>query len=383
MRKIHLLCAAICVVATLLAPALADETDKKAPRYHAIVRGGRQATAILLITSNPRTFEVKPGMVQQLLNQPMMRATDIKAEIKYIHFHPLPGGREGSVIGTISIQGTGEIDEKLLKITGDRLQNILSNLARATSMDPFRRDHNLASSEVGRARKDVETLSQKAQEYRKRLLREGIVPEKLGEQIAMLDRERFSLQVELAGLRARHDAIMPHIASTGAELKLAKDKALESLKPLEEAVKLRVNDLKLARKSLRKTRFSPKEEVGYAEAERLMAQAELEQRRLAIAEEHGGGLLESLNKQAVEVEIERKSIEARLTAIEERMEQLQHDDTFGLIESYRKVTRRLEEAQRRRDVMADVLADLESQRSRMQLPRVRILSPDKLLEQKK
>ncbi len=370
MRKIHLLYAAICVIATLPAPAKAQfggDVDV-------------HAKAIIRVSSNTHTFEVKTGMVQFLISQTDWPSGENDGKVR-MFFTPLPGGRRGSVIGYLGVSGPGKVTDELLKTIRDRLQNILSKLADA-SLGPFNLALKSAERRAEMAHDRVEMLNRVVQEDHNRLLHKGIVPEKLDEQIAKLDSERFSLEVELAGLRASHEALMPHIASAGKELEKAKAEAFASLRPLEKAVAIRAEKA-VALRSVYKRETIGLTKVLDAEAEVLMTKAELGERRRSIAEEHGGGLLESLNERAIEVEIERKSIEARLDVICKRMAQFQNDDTFKLIGSYRKNTRHLEEAQRWIKVAVDKMADLESQRSRMQLPRVQILSLDELLKQKK
>ena len=380
MRKTHLLYAAICVVATLLAPARADEADKKAPPLYTVTRGGRQAKAILLITSNPHTFEVKPGMVQFLISQTDLSSGENDGKVR-MFFNPLPGGRPGSVIGYLEVAGSGKVTDELLKTIENRLQKIFLKLADA-SATTYYAALDSAEEEANMAQRDVEELSHQAQEHRNRLLRDGIMPKKLGEQIAKIDRERFSLQVELAGLEARHNTLLPLIDKTGDKIEIAKDKAFESLQPLKGVTELRANELKRARELLKTARAS-RRELDDAEVKLYMAQAELAERRRTIAEDCDRGLLESLSEQAVEVEIERKSIEARLDVIQNRIELFQDGMIFDLIGNYRDITRRLAETQRRRDDAVDELAKLKSQESRMRSPRVQILRLDKLLKQKK
>lgn len=374
-------------------PARADEPDKMAPprsattaqqhehKSHAASDDDSQTgcnTPILIVSSNPDTFEVSVEMVQFFLQHNEWIDADTGRKIR-VQFHPLPGGRSGNVIGSLAVISPGKLNRKLLKTISSRLETIFSNLAQAASVGPFCEVVESARKWSMRTSRQLHETAVDLRSFRHNLLTEGIVPDKLDEQMAAIERERFTLKVEYEGLQVRRNMLMLRIARSGKKMKKAKEEASKILGRLDAVVDNHARNLKSVLESY-KQGIGSHAGVNKAEAELLIVQADLEQRRQSIVEECGGGLLESLNERAVETETELQSINARLGVIDKRMKKLLRPDTIKQIEHYHSMARSFAEAERMRQVAADEYAQLDSQRLRMQLPRVKIICHDELLK---
>lgn len=317
-------------------------------------------------------------MVRALLDHALRQVVDEDSGLAHFDFTLIPGKLKDSVTGTLTIDGSGEIDGKMMKKISDSLQTILGKLADQAGLASFYNALDAAKDEAEDAAKKLDKLRTQAMKHRHDLLRKAIDPENLDNQINSLESKRFTLQVELAGLQASHETLMQHIGNIGKELKKPKYQAGKSIKALERSVLSSSKELDAVRQ---KARISTVAQDVVSSAERRFLEAELKllNRRQAIAKEHSAAerscdLLKSLNERAVDVEIERKSIEARLGIIEKRMQQLQHPQTLLTVENYRQSTRLVKETHRRYGDAAHKLSKLRSQKSRMQFPRVKIIS---------
>ena len=111
------------------------------------------------------------------------------------------------------------------------------------------------------------------------------------------------------------------------------------------------------------------------ETKLLMAQAELEERRHAIAEECGRETIEQLNQQAVEAEIESSAVEHRLDVIKNQLERLREKEIGKLIEEYGEISRLLEAARRRSEIALEKVEDMKfnNRSTHAYSPRVKII----------
>ena len=394
MKRTLFLCAIICSLAIFFSPASAGEAGKKSPSKPESAprmdKSGRfkvelhspgtiynKLTAILVITSNPRTFAVEAEMIKYIFEESEWMASWAGGIVDgapfLLEFKPFPGGREGCVMGVLSVKNSQLVpDEKLLGDIRSRLQTILTKLAEPISAEPANELVHFAACEAAVAEHEAKSLSQRAQNLHKQLLQAGIAPEGLDESIAMLERQRLTMKIEQAGLRSRREMLMVQLHRSGDELRVEKEKASAGLEKMREIVGVYAKRLDAIHKAAAKGAVPPAE-VAEMETKLLTAQAELEEHSRAIARECGGETIAQLNKQAIEAEIGLHALEERLEVVKKQLEMFNSKDIVGLTEEYGETCRLLQAAQHRSDIAAQKAKDLQFDCRNMQLPRVKIV----------
>ena len=147
MKKALFVCTTICSLAILFAPAAADEAGKKsASKAESISKSddsGRfkldvcprgtchQLKVILAVTGDPETFAVEPELIGFLVEESEYLsswAARIREGAPFrLEFEPLPGGRDGCVMGVLKIKNDQLVpDDKLVEEIRDRLQAIIN-----------------------------------------------------------------------------------------------------------------------------------------------------------------------------------------------------------------------------------------------------------------
>jgi len=237
------------VLALLIAPALAQEADKEDTGSRDAPADRKQASINLLVEGDPHLAKLMGQLYHIAGMEKIAREAGYSGKFTSIVFL-----REGRFVAQLSVrqirQHTEEPPELVLRRLGNHLQRFLNAVAGPRPDATERRE--AAGQLAERSAREVSDLRGRLTELRRDMIRRGggISPEGLEHQCRELQNRKMMLQVELAGLRARREAIMKHIAprerrpATGEEDSRLK---LEKLKLKKLETQLAFHERKLKR----------------------------------------------------------------------------------------------------------------------------------------
>jgi hypothetical protein len=145
----------------------------------------------------------------------------------------------------------------------------------------------------------------------------GIPQSVLEESVSNLQRQQQALELELAGMKGRAEAIQQRLAKSAEEVK-KEEKQDEIVKNLERVLSIRAQQLERYR-ALHKAATVPESEVLKAEEDVAMAQVELAQTR-RLAAKGKTDEADRLNSQLTDIAIGAAEAQTKLQFVEKRLE---------------------------------------------------------------
>lgn len=249
-----------------------------------------------------------------------------------------------------------------------RFQEVVSKVHEA-SMGPLRYRSDVAAQHRAEAEALAEHLTDEVEVLLKKAIDADVFPDTLDQQLGSLKNDRLTLRAEIAGFRARHEAIVTQIKVQSDKLAAAADQGQDVLNELETIVDLRTTQLD-AINQMFKSAAASMAEVLDARVKLSTAKADLAERRRQIALEAGSKLLEGLNQQLASVQIELAAASARLEVIDRTLASFESDDVRALVNDYQRATRRLTRALAQEEFAATQLAKTQNAVDAVQPPRV-------------
>jgi len=182
------------------------------------------------------------------------------------------------------------------------------------------------------------------------------------------------LEMEMAGMEARRQAIEEQIARTRdeADRKLAQDTVTRELQRL---VEMNAERLSSVRKQLDAGRL-PESELAQAEENLARARIELAKRQEELTKDAGGGRLDSLNSELSQMAIQTAEQRARLEVLRTQLDETQR--RLARASAFDPQTARLRTAQRALDIAERQISELTNRRVQLQRPSVTVMAADGL-----
>ena len=162
----------------------------------------------------------------------------------------------------------------------------------------------------------------------------GLSPENVTPILLGLERDRFSLEIDVKLKAARRDSLAHLVAS---EAKAVQERAGsdEILEHLNKVVEARRDDL-AAKKRAAQAKAAAEQEVRSAEVDLAEAQIRLAARREELGKSHEDPAIDRLNQQLLEISIELTQDQLRLELLKERLTVL--DSVQSLLDDYKNTT---------------------------------------------
>lgn len=301
----------------------------------------------------------------------------------------VPFDPECCTIASLSVRYTGESEpnrqqkDQYIAWARQRLQNVLSKvheMNKAPRLNQLRRAQERQTLALAMANAARDRLEKTGDTGQRLIAQLGLVPAAfsggLEVPLATFQEDWLTLRVEVAGLKARHEAIVKHIETRSEKLKSFQQQQQEVLSELAKIVELREKQVQAAIHG-RGQGVVAVAEVDEAQVQLATARADLARQRQLIAQQAGSGQLDRLNEQLADVQIEMAAAEARLEVGEEVVGVIGHINVRELAIEYEGASRRLKNALAEQDA-----ADAEAVQLRVDVeavppPRVVIISPDK------
>ena len=282
----------------------------------------------------------------------------------------------GHIVMGVSIQSHDEPQAvEVCSAAMKRVELVLGRISKAC-LDPLRDALSDAAERRDIALRRAFDLQHELSEIRRQIVKLNGFSEGLDDQIRALTRDRLALRAELAGLHARHEAIVKHIAKAKDE-SIANEDPNRDLAYLHEVVRLRQQQYERALQA-NKVKPGTVTQSDFVEVrlKLIEAEAELAERRHTIAKEAGGEQVKRLNEELVTVQIELATIEAKAKVIEEALGRIQSEELRELLNHYDNTTRQLKRAMAAEDAAVAEVVKAERALEAVRMPKVTVLGDE-------
>jgi hypothetical protein len=193
----------------------------------------------------------------------------------------------------------------------------------------------LADEQIQELKKQADGLREKQHELRTAVRdRCGLSPENVTSILLGLERDRFTLEIEVKLKAARRDSLAQLVAR---EAKLVQERAGsdEILEHLNKVIEARRTDL-ARKKQAREANAIAEQEVKDAEVNLAEAQIRVAVRREELGKSHEDPAIDRLNQQLLEISVEMTQDQLRLELLKERLTVL--DSVQTLLDDYKNTT---------------------------------------------
>jgi hypothetical protein len=277
--------------------------------------------------------EVVLGPVHEILGP------DVSPE-EWVHVECERRGLVGphAVSSLIAVELRGEAREikpmamELLAAIGRRIEARAARAAAAGRAE-LEKDVQRAAQELETAREAFLALQQLQREILDSAGLAHLSREHVLERIRSLDECRLTLEMELAGVQARRQALQEQIARIGQDAEKAVDDEIAS--ELERVVALRGKELERVRALAERGQASDME-VGRYEEEWATAKVQLLTHREEARHRHGGDLLHRFNEELATLSIEAADMEARMSVLNQQCTEIKAANLLGLADRYER-----------------------------------------------
>ena len=193
----------------------------------------------------------------------------------------------------------------------------------------------LADEQIQELEKQADGLREKQHELRTAVRdRCGLSPENVTPILLGLERDRFTLEIEVKLKAARRDSLAQLVAR---EAKLVQERAGsdEILEHLNKVIEARRTDL-ARKKQAREANAIAEQEVKDAEVNLAEARIRVAVRREDLGKSHEDSAIDRLNQQLLEISVEMTQDQLRLELLKERLTVL--DSVQTLLDDYKNTT---------------------------------------------
>ncbi|HBO45284.1 MAG TPA: hypothetical protein DD670_15425 [Planctomycetaceae bacterium] len=264
----------------------------------------------------------------------------------------------------------------------NRLQNHLTTINREKSETRLDEARHRAEE----AENAIRELQAKLRKQRLDLAARGVMPRGLEEQTARLHEMRLTLQVDLAGMRARREEILKHLeAQTDRLLEAQHRRAAVRIRFLEKSLEVSEADYRRLLEANTKTPgVVPASHIEQAKLRVEETKSQIDSLRESPQNEGPGGeLLVGLTRQLMDVEIELAGAGARLEILDDFFKTITSQETRTLVDLFESLEREVHRAEQRHEAARDELVKIERQNAELRLPEVRIEEPREIKEMEK
>lgn len=279
------------------------------------------------------------------------------------------------LVGSIRVEVDGEnlrlAAEELLVEVCERLKGALEVLGKA---DIAQMNEHLSEveRELGLAQQEYAGIRSIQQELLAQAGEAELDRARVENRIRDLQQKRMSIELNLAGAKAREEALTAQIAKIGRDVE-AGIKSSPVAVELQRVVDGRIKNLQRMQ-TLVESGHAPESEMVEAQEAVALAQAQLAQYRESAANEAGGGLLAELNKELIEMSVRTAEEEAQLRHINRQLEEIQAKGLQELADRYeREVLMQLNFNERDVRSLQDELNDLKRRTRSVRSPEIVII----------
>jgi len=243
---------------------------------------------------------------------------------------------EHTILGRIEVEifedeGAKAVAEELLARICMRL-----SMAVRTMADPeheqLEDEFAFAERGLGRAQHRLEELRAVQQRLWEQAGAAGLPRTDILDKIRDYEGELQSIEYDLAGLKARGEALTGQIAKIAQQIEAA-PKTDEVTAELEKVVALREKELNRIQ-SLVDKQLASDQEISQALEPVALARAELAKQRQAIAQAAGGDLLAEFNRDLIRLSIETAEMEARREFLQSKLAMVKERNLLELADRY-------------------------------------------------
>lgn len=296
----------------------------------------------------------------------------------WLNFEPLSGGPSwliGQVTLTLSETPAEAkpVARALLETVMRRFQLAVRKSSELEQARLYERVGH-ATDYFQRAEQDLKTLQYEQQDLLKAAGRYQLRREPLLQEMRNLQRQREELERDMVGRRARREALAEQIAKTAQAVQEQSGRN-PIVAELSRIVELRERELQRIRQLYEKSAAST-DDMAAAEEPLAHARAEVARAREEAAHMAGGGQLDDLNGQLINMTIEMAELEAKLQFVSRQLAQMEEGDLPRLADEYERLELQIDRARR---VFEDAIHARDEAQMRLQSyqpPRVTVLGAE-------
>ena len=228
-----------------------------------------------------------------------------------------------------------------------------------------------ARKTLDRSREQLQELRHRRRELLQRAGQSDLKHDAVVERIRAIEEQKQTLELELAGHRARHEALQEQVARTSAELDGHMRKAHEVTEQLRIVEALRKQRVDMTAALVAAATVPQHESIKASEALAL-ARADLARHEQEV-ERHTHDQLAGLNNELRMLQTEIVGTEARLGILNERFEKVEKADLLELADQYEAIEFEITLTQESVVEATRRVAEIERQRRTLRKPTVTIL----------
>ncbi len=260
--------------------------------------------------------------------------------------------------------------DRLLTAVCERLRNVLVE-THHSEMEQLKARVAVVDEEATRTRSRMEELYEQRRRNEHEAGGEILTRESVMERSRGLHTEKQKLEMELAGMQARREALQQRIAEAAARIRaMASDEH-----PMIKAHRVKLAALQDKLKNLEtmsKAGTVPTSEVMAAKAELAMAEAEAQHQLAQVTAQAGGEQIRVLNDELAGLSVETPEREARLRFLKEKLDKAR--ESLARADEYEiPVTIELPLARRFYETARIRLEELQRQARTIQPPAVTVI----------
>jgi len=349
--------------------------------------GTREATCIVRITSDPALLPIDGEVINRLLiSTPVSGEAaqnvfgserEFQHEDVVILFEELSSSATDAghtLVGELRVEVQAGVRPAAREFLAEVCRRLERALAQVGEVDEMRMRTRLGfvEDELKLVRDQFEKLRELQQALREQADRADLSRERIEGSIRDLEHDRASLELQLAGAKAREAALVEQIAKIGRQIDESLEKS-EVAAELQKVVGIRQKEVARVQQLVERG-TAPSRELDEAQEELAHAWAALAQYRESASEKMGGGLLEELNKQLVELAIESAENEAELRGVEAQLNEIRGRRLLQLADRYeREVQLQLRFAERAAQALTTEEDTLKRQLRSLRRPEVIVI----------
>jgi hypothetical protein len=364
------------IIVSVASPAFPREAVTEAKTRQPTEPAFEQTMAWLLI-DGPPTLRSLLRANQDDEVQMMLGIHEVAAKAGYkLDFGLLPSVVEERIVMMVVLTrqrgAAAEDSQAVFRKVAEQMKHFLTAIADPGS-EQKKRQLEEARKLANDTHHEMLQLRVSLRRQRLELAAKGMAPEALEDQLHRSKQEQMSLDVELAGLRARREAVIKHMEECRKDMANDQERPDGELAELRRVLGAREEQLEKVMAAFKAGRL-PDSEVSEARARIAELRAQIARRR--EAKEHDsarGELLTGLTRQLMEIEIETAGAEARLAKINEAAARCHSKKLMESLQTLEALEHGLDSAGQFRERALDKVARLEEQMERFREPKVKLV----------
>ncbi len=377
MRQYMLKTASVMAAFSVLSAIGAQEPDATA------VSGMRTAACLVQVASDPHVLLIDANVLEHLVQSTPVAGAALRevfgenagkyadgVSMQFIPVHRVGAGgggdqstrrgESGVVIGRVEVEVLDEsvppVAEELLDVLLERLRQAVR---RADAGEAERMGERLAAvdRELHEAERRFAEIRAVHQELIELAGQSDLSRARIENTMRDLEETRASLELRMAGAKARENALLQQIARIAHDIQKSVQES-DVAAELQKVVEIREKEVARLRELIAKGAASSRE-IEQPQEQLAHARAALAQYRESASQSAGGALLAGLNKDLVDMNIESAEMGAELARVQERLTAMHDRKLLELADRYET------EVEMQRSFVERTLRELMGERDRM------------------